>query len=178
MAREAGSLSVKKALLAVLAAALLAVPAALGANQARLPARGVLAPGISLAGVHIGDSVARVKRIWGANYKLCPDCKSPTWFYFYSRGEPLGAAVKFDAHGRVVAAFTLGAPTGWRTVEGLLVGEQIDKVARLYGSLGWQRCIGYGAMTMRKGNTVTSIYTTGQAVYGFAITAPAEPVCQ
>jgi len=33
-------------------------------------------------------------------------------------------------------------------------------------------------MTMRKGNTVTSIYTTGQAVYGFAITAPAIPVCQ
>ena len=28
------------------------------------------------------------------------------------------------------------------------------------------------------GNTVTSIYTTGQAVYGFAITAPAIPVCQ
>jgi len=70
------------------------------------------------------------------------------------------------------------APTGWRTAEGVLVGEQIDKVVRLYGTLGWQRCIGYGAMTMRKGNIVTSIYTTGQAVYGFAITASAEPICQ
>jgi hypothetical protein len=31
---------------------------------------------------------------------------------------------------------------------------------------------------MRKGNLVTSIYTTGQVVYGFALTASAEPICQ
>ena len=36
----------------------------------------------------------------------------------------------------------------------------------------------HGAMSMRKGNPVTSIYTTGQAVYGFALTARAEPICQ
>jgi hypothetical protein len=145
--------------------------------KAGLPAHGVLTPGLSLAGVHIGDTVAKVKRLWGSNYKVCPDCDSPTWFYLYTRGEPLGAAVRFKG-GHVVAAFTLGAPTGWRTREGLLVGEQIDRVPDLYGSLGWHPCIGYGAMTMRKGNIVTSIYTTGQVVYGFAITAPTEPVCQ
>ena len=173
-----------KNVLAILVVALVCVPVSQGAaathraNEAGLPAHGVLTPGESLAGVRIGDTIAKVKRLWGANYKVCPDCKAPTWFYFYSRGEPLGAAVRFSTQGRVVAAFTLGAPTGWRTAEGLLVGEQIDKVVRLYGSLGWHVCIGYGAMTMRRGNTVTSIYTTGQAVYGFAITAPAIPVCQ
>ena len=173
----------KKALV-TLVVVLVCVPLSQGAaasrlaNEAGLPAHGVLTPGVSLAGVHIGDAVAKVKRLWGSNYKVCPDCKAPTWFYFYSRGEPLGAAVRFSKEGRVVAAFTLGAPTGWRTAEGLLVGEQIDKVVRLYGSLGWHVCIGYGAMTMRRGNTVTSIYTTGQAVYGFAITAPTEPICQ
>jgi hypothetical protein len=170
--------------LAALVVALVCVPvsqaatSAQRANEAGLPTRGVLTPGVSLAGVHIGDTVTKVKRLWGSNYKVCPDCKDATWFYFYSHGEPLGAAVRFSKAERVVAVFTLGAPTGWRTAEGLLVGEQIDKVARLYGTLGWRHCIGYGAMTMRKGNIVTSIYTTGQAVYGFALTAPAIPVCQ
>jgi hypothetical protein len=167
-----------KKTLALLVLALVCVPVCLGAANAQLPTRGILTPGESLAGVHIGDTVAKVKRVWGSNYKVCPSCKAPTWFYFYSRGEPLGAAVRFNKDGRVVAVFTLGAPTGWRTAEGLLVGEQIDKVVRLYGSLGWHVCIGYGAMSMRNGNVVTSIYTTGQAVYGFAITAPAEPICQ
>ncbi|HZO96922.1 MAG TPA: hypothetical protein VFB42_06085 [Gaiellaceae bacterium] len=169
--------------LAVSIVALVCAPAGQGAaathraGQATLPAHGVLSPGVSLAGVRIGYTVAKVKKLWGSNYKVCPECKSPTWYYIYTKGEPLGAAVKFKK-GRVVAAFTLGSPTGWRTTEGLLMGEQIDKVSRLYGSLGWHVCIGYGAMSMRNGNTVTSIYTTGEAVYGFAITAPAEPVCQ
>jgi len=170
-----------KKVVAALVVALTCVPVAYGAgraNEAGLPAHGVLTPGVSLAGVHIGDTVARVKRLWGANYKICPDCSSPTWFYFYSRGEPLGAAVRFDKQGRVVAAFTLGSPTGWHTKEGLLVGEQIDKVLRLYGTLGWHNCIGYGAMSQRNGDIVTSIYTTGQVVYGFALTAAAEPICQ
>jgi hypothetical protein len=169
--------------LAALVVALVFVPvsqggAALhGTFRATLPAHGVLTPGVSLAGIRIGDPVAKVKRLWGSNYKVCPECKDPTWYFIYEKGEPLGAAVKFRK-GRVVAAFTLGSPRGWRTKEGLLMGEQIDKVARIYGSLGWHVCIGYGAMSMRNGNTVTSIYTTGEAVYGFAITAPAEPVCQ
>jgi hypothetical protein len=158
----------------ILAVALVCVPVSQGAT---FPTRGVLQPGVSLAGVRIGTTVARVKQLWGSNYKVCPDCKDPTWYFIYAKGEPLGAAVKFR-HGRVVAAFTLGSPRGWRTAEGLLMGEQIDRVSKLYGPLGWHVCIGYGAMSMRKGNTVTSIYTTGEAVYGFAITAPAEPVCQ
>jgi hypothetical protein len=171
---------VKKTLV-TLVVALACVPvsqAASRADQARLPARGVLTPGVSLAGVHIGDTAAKVKRVWGSNYKLCSTCKSRTWFYFYEHGEPLGAAVRFDKAGKVVAVFTLGAPTGWHTAEGLLMGEQIDKIGRLYGSLDWHGCIGYGAMTMRKGDTVTSIFTTGQVVYGFAITRAADPVCQ
>src|SRR5262245_53148658 len=122
--------SMKKTL-ALLVLALVCVPVSLGAratDTAQLPTRGILTPGESLAGVHLGDTVAKVKRLWGSNYKVCPSCKAPTWLYFYSRGEPLGAAVRFSKQGRVVAVFTLGAPDGWRTAEGLLVGEQIDKV--------------------------------------------------
>jgi hypothetical protein len=175
---------VKKALLA-LVVSLVLVPVGQGGaatHQASglpgLPLHGVLTPGVSLAGIHVGDSIAKVKSVWGSGYKICPDCKGTYWYYIYGHGEPLGAAVKFSKTGRVVAVFTLGSPTGWRTAEGLRMGEQIDQVTRIYGQVGWHACIGYGAMSMRNGNTVTSIYTTGEAVYGFAITAPAESICQ
>src|SRR4051794_38025265 len=176
--------AVKKALLVlVLALALVCVPVSQGAggsqraSQPQLPVRGILHPGVSLAGVRLGDTVAQVKHRWGLNYKVCPYCKSPTWYFFYPTGEPLGAAVKFK-DGKVVAVFTLGSPNGWRTAEGLLMGEQIDKVMQLYGSVGLKGCIGFSAMSLRNGTAVPSIYTSGAVVYGFALPAPAEPVCQ
>ena len=49
----------------------------------------------------------------------------------------------------------------------------------MYGSnVTWSVCVGYGAMSMRSGATVTSIYTYGETVYGFALTSPGTPVCQ
>jgi hypothetical protein len=143
-----------------------------------LPARGVLHPGKSLAGVRLGDSMQRVKQLWGADYRVCRlrQCTSPTWYFIYPKGEPLGASVRFKK-GKVVTVFTLGSPTGWRTAEGLIIGEQVDRVSELYGKLASNTCIGYGALTMRNGSTVTSIYTTGQSVYGFALSRPSEPVC-
>ena len=120
----------------------------------------------------------RVKQLWGHDYKVCQgkQCPYPTWYYIYPKGEPLGASVRFR-NGKVVTIFTLGSPTGWRTAEGLIIGEQVDRIAQLYGKLDWNVCIGYGAMTMRTNSAVTSIYTTGQAVYGFALSRPTEPVC-
>jgi len=143
-----------------------------------LPPRGILHPGKSLAGVKLGDTMARVKQLWGSDYKVCQgkQCPYPTWYYIYPKGEPLGASVRFR-NGKVVTIFTLGSPTGWRTAEGLLIGEQIDRISQLYGKLSWSVCIGYGAMSMRSGQAVTSIYTTGEAVYGFALSRPSEPVC-
>src|SRR5579862_5255691 len=153
-----------KKTLAALSIALVCVPFAAAsptASKPNLPVHGVLHLGDNLAGVRIGDTNARVRKLWGSNYQLCPDCDSPTWYYLYESGEPLGAAVTFKG-GKVVAAFTLGSPTGWHTAEGLLMGEEISRAAELYPSLGWHVCIGYGAMTKRIGNTVTSIYTTGE----------------
>jgi hypothetical protein len=81
--------------------------------------------------------------------------------------------------GRVNAIFTLGSPAGWRTAQGLLIGQGVSDAQRLYGSnLTWSACIGYGAMSMRTGNAITSIYTSGESIYGFAITSPGTPVCQ
>jgi len=147
-----------------------------------LPLRGVLVPGKSLAGVGVGDSAATVRSRWGSDFSVCTACATAprkTWFYTYRRqNESLGAAVTFNRLGKVVAVFTLGSPTGWKTREGLMLGEQVDRITDLYGQLRWKVCIGYGALSMRKPGVVTSIYTNGEAVYGFALTAPAEPVCQ
>lgn len=163
---------------ALLAAATLAGVAAASAT-ASFPQRGVLVPGKSLAGVQLGDSQATVKARWGGRYRVCSQCGEPTWYFIYDgpKDEPLGAGVTFRA-GKVAAVFTLGSPTGWHTTQGLLLGEQIDRVRELYGSLKWRLCIGYGALTMRKPGVVTSIYTNGEAVYGFALTRPYESVCQ
>jgi hypothetical protein len=155
-----------------------------GSASFTLPLRGVLVPGKSLAGVTLGDSAQAVTGKWGTTYRICKSCNErssgrQTWFYTYLRdAQSLGAAVNFNKHGKVVAVFTLGSPAGWHTQEGLLLGEQIDRVTDLYGHLNWRVCIGYGALSMRKPGIVTSIYTNGEAVYGFALTAPNEPVCQ
>ena len=80
--------------------------------------------------------------------------------------------------GRVSAVFTLGVPRGWRTSRGVALGDPADKVLRVYGALPWSRCIGYGAVSIRRPGVVSSIYTFGESVYGFALTLPSEPVCQ
>jgi len=148
-----------------------------------LPLRGVLVPGESLAGVGLGDTIASVRARWGSDFRVCTACTTAprkTWFYTYrERNASLGAAVTFNRLGKVVAVFTLGSPSGWKTREGLMLGEQADRITDLYGRrLHWKVCIGYGALSMHKPGVVTSIYTNGEAVYGFALTTPAEPVCQ
>jgi hypothetical protein len=145
--------------------------------SAALPKQGVLAPHRSLAGVRLGDTQAAVRARWGRSYRLCTVCARPTWMYTYRTGSPVGAAVTFRG-GRVAAVFTLGSPLGWRTTKGLAVGDDSDTVDDVYGRLTWHRCLGYGALSMRRGSVVTSIYTEGEKVYGFALTRPGEPVCQ
>ena len=155
-----------------------AMSAATKADANFLPARGILHPGKSLAGVKLGDTMERVRELWGDNYRVCQgrQCPYPTWYFIYPKGEPLGASVRFK-QGKVVTVFTLGSPSGWRTAEGLIIGEQVDRISELYGKLRTNMCIGYGALTMRTNNTLTSIYTTGQVVYGFALSRHNEPVC-
>jgi hypothetical protein len=142
-----------------------------------LPEQGVLAPGQHLGGVRLGETQAQVKARWGSRYRLCTVCARPTWLYSYRPGRPAGAAVSFR-NGRVTAVFTLGVPRGWRTSRGVVLGDPAEKVHAVYGTLPWSRCIGYGAVSIRRPGVVASIYTYGESVYGFALTLPAEPVCQ
>jgi hypothetical protein len=152
-----------------------ATPAQSGASS--LPVGGVLAPGKHLGGVELGDTQQAVRARWGSRYTRCAVCARATWLYAYRPGSPAGAAVSFRA-GRVAAVFTLGVPRGWHTSKGVTLGDPAEKVMQVYGTLPWRRCIGYGAVSIRTAGAVSSIYTFGESVYGFALTAPGEPVCQ
>ncbi len=145
----------------------------------RLPSRGVLVVGQSLAGVRLGQSQAKVKAILGSRYTLCvkSPCTDPTWLYFYPTGEPVGAGVRFR-NNKVVAVFTLGATPGWKSTDGLTVADPASKVYELYGNPKYSKCIGFEALSMRGNGVVTTFYLTSGVIYGFALTIPGLTVCQ
>jgi hypothetical protein len=148
----------------------------------QLPTRGIFVPGVSLAGVKLGFTQARVKAALGSNYRLCTIansslCKEPLWLYEYQRGEPLGVAVRF--HNKIVTAvFTLGAIQGWKTSEGLKMYDPVSNIYSLYETPIYSKCIGFEAFSMKKGGSLSSFYTASGVVYGFALTAPGEAICQ
>jgi hypothetical protein len=143
---------------------------------AALPRQGVLVSNRSLAGVSLGDSMAKVKALWGGHFVRCGACKPTMWLYFYPPpADPVGAGVEFE-HGNVVAVFTLGGPIGWHTQGGIKVGQILDNPTT--GEARWLSCAGYSAKpTAKTGNAVTSILTQGSAVYGFALTRPSVSPC-
>lgn len=155
----------------------LALSATLLLASPGLPERGVLAPGKSLGGIELGQTAAQVRARWGTRSTLCSVCRRTTWLYSYRGSATTGAAVSFRG-GRVSTVFTLGVPRGWRTDRGVALGDPATKVQAVYGALPWSRCIGYGAVSIRRAGVVASIYTYGDSVYGFALTLPSEPVCQ
>ena len=157
--------------------ALLAHTGSHAVARGHLPMRGVVIPGVSLAGIRIGDTEQHVRQVWGSSFVTCKYCSDPTWLYEYESGEPLGTAARFQK-GRVVAVFTLGSPAGWRTNRGLYIGAPISNAYEFLQSTGTTRCIGFDAITMRQGNVVTAIYSSAGVVYGFALVTPAMTVCQ
>jgi hypothetical protein len=142
-----------------------------------LPQNGVVAPGRSLAGVHLGDTRASVVARWGDDYGVCRGCARPTLYWNYRRFDPQGAGATFR-QGRVVALVTLWAPSGWRTTKGLLVNDNEARVTELYGALPRVGCEGYDALTLRTRGAVTAIYVRLGTVWGFGLIRPSEPVCR
>src|SRR5262245_62612192 len=134
----------------VLSLALVLVPAALAApaSQQRttgaLPTRGVLVVGKSLAGISLGATQATVKQRWGSRYVNCTKspCTDPTWLYFYPSGEPVGAGVRFR-NNKAVAIFTLGATPGWKSTEGIKIGDHINTLYSFYDNPKFTICTGY-----------------------------------
>jgi hypothetical protein len=138
---------------------------------------GIFAPGRSLGGVRLRDSPARVVALWGRNHGVCRACTRTTWYYNYTRYEPQGAGVEF-ARGRVAAVFTLWSPTGWRTPNGLQLGDPASRIAALYGPMRDANCGDYDAQfTVRRGR-VSVFYVQDDNVWGFGLSRPSISVCR
>ena len=152
------------------------VALALVAVALGLPAKGVVVPGASLAGVQLGATQAQVRAAWGRRYGRCRDCAQPTWYYTYRQFQPQGAGVTFR-NGRASALFTIWAPPGWHTNRGLAVGQSEAQVAALYGYLARTECGTYAALVIRGSRVDTQIYVYKNEVWGFGLSRAGSPPC-
>jgi hypothetical protein len=80
--------------------------------------------------------------------------------------------------GRVVAVFTLWKPPGWRTRDGLVLGEPEARITETYDVLSRVECGGYSALTMRTARTVTAFYVDDGRLWGFGLIRPDALVCR
>lgn len=163
----------KAALAAVGIAALLAValPAA-----AEPPGGGLFVPGRSLAGVRLGMTTAQVLATWGERHGVCRDCRRPTWYFNERPFRPQGTGVVFE-RGRVVHAFTVWKPAGWRTSEGLVLGDPGGDVGAEYGELTERRCAGYAALVRDDPSSPSVFYVYEDSLWGFGLTRPGANPC-
>jgi len=144
---------------------------------AALPQQGVLVPGESLGGLRLGATRAQVTAAWGEQHGVCRSCRQTTWYFTYRRFEPQGAGVELR-RGRVTALFTLWQPPGWRTRQGLRLGDEASRVRALHGPLARTRCSGYEALTLRRGRTLTAFYVLRDEVWGFGLLRAGGRVCR
>jgi hypothetical protein len=142
-----------------------------------LPQGGVVEPGKSLGGLGIGVAQAEVRRAWGRDFGRCRGCRFPTWYYTYRPYAPQGVGVELR-HGRVAALFTLWSPAGWRTQEGLRIGDPSSRVGEVYGPVARRDCSGYYAFVLSQPRAVTAFYVVNDQVWGFAVSRPSVAVCR
>ena len=163
--RLAIALSVGLALVAVATATTAAAP----------PRAGVFEPGRSLGGLRLGMTPAQVRAAWGTTYGRCRDCRTTTWYFNYAPFAPQGAGVEFR-RGRVDAIFTVWSPLGWRTTQGLRIGDDEARVTELHGAANRGECGSYRVLLQPRGRTVSAFYVVDGRVWGFALlTAPSRP---
>ena len=162
------------ALSARLVAAALTLPAT---SAASLPAHGVFVPGESLGGIRLGDTKSEVLDIWGSRHGVCRDCRRVTWYFNLKPFEPQGAAVVFR-RGRVVRAFTVWRPRGWRTDEGLELGATSGALTKAYSDLASRSCDRFTAF-LRRGNvrTTSVFYVYRGRLWAFGLMRPRLSPC-
>jgi hypothetical protein len=152
------------------------VAVALVAVALGLPAKGIVVPAASLAGVQLGATPAQVRAAWGRRYGRCRDCAQPTWYYTYRDFQPQGAGVTFR-NGRATALFTIWSPPGWHTNRGLTVGQSEAQATALYGYLPRTECGTYAALVIRGSRIDTQIYVYKNEVWGFGLSRAGSPPC-
>ena len=151
--------------------ALAVVPAAYAPPRA-----GVFVPGESLGGVRLGMTQEEVLAAWGEQHGVCKDCRIPTWYFNYKPFDPQGTGVIFDK-GKVVQAFTVWRPTGWKTSDGLFLAADASDVARIYGSLDKRQCTGYGALLIPEKRATSVFYVFRDKIWGFGLMKPDASPC-
>lgn len=159
------------AALALGAALALAAPTA-----AQPPPAGVLVPGKSLGGLHLGMTPAQVTAAWGEHGR-CRGCPYPTWYFNYAPFTPKGAGVEFRDN-TVAAVYTIYAPASWHTPTRLRIGDPEARVTTLYGALPRVDCGGYHALTLIRKRTTTAFYVVDEKVYGFGLSRVAVQACR
>jgi hypothetical protein len=149
-----------------------------GTAAAAPPRTGVLVPGRSLGGISLGMTQAQVSAAWGPRHGVCRDCGArTTWYFNRERFRPQGAGVELR-DGRVVSVFTLWRPPGWRTSDGLVLGEPEARITETYDALTRVECGGYSALMLRRAGTVTAFYVYEGRLWGFGLTRPDALVCR
>jgi hypothetical protein len=147
-----------------------------GSDAVTAPERSLFVPGESLGGVRIGMTKAAVAEAWGARHGVCRSCPHETWYFNYEPFLPEGVGVVFE-RGRVTYAFTVWQPDGWRTPEGLRIGEPAADIARTYGPLDRRRCVRYDALVEPGLRAQTVYYVFENEVWGFGLTVPDASPC-
>lgn len=166
--------SVSKSFLWLLATASLALS---GATASAAPSPGrEFVPAKSVAGVRLGMTTQDVLRVWGKRHGVCRDCRRTTWYFNYRPFEPQGTGVVFEA-GRVVHAFTVWQPRGWRTTAGLELGAPAAEISRTYGPLDRRGCSRYYALVERGRRAQTVYYVYRNEVWGFGLTVRDASPC-
>jgi hypothetical protein len=147
-----------------------------GADAVTAPERGLFVPGEGLGGVRIGMTKAAVVDAWGDRHGVCRSCPHETWYFNYEPFLPEGVGAVFE-RGRVTHAFTVWQPDGWRTPEGLRLGEPAAEIARTYGPLDRRRCVRYDALVEPGLRAQTVYYVFENEVWGFGLTVPDASPC-
>ena len=144
-------------------------------SAAAFPSKGVVVPGVSFAGIKLGDTEQHVRVGLGKPFHdraaSVPTRPGSTPIAVASRSERECASARTV----VVAVFSLGSPAGWKTDKGLNMGDPVSNVYNYYGNTGTTLCLGYDTLTVRVGNAVTAFYSAAGVVYGFALVARASP---
>ena len=152
------------------------VALAAGVAHAAPPDAGVFVPGRALGGVRLGSSLDDVTAAWGRPYGRCRGCAPETLYFNRFAFRPEGAGVELR-RGRVVAVFTLWAPVGWRTAQGLAIGEPELRLRSTYAPLQRTECRGYDAFALPGSGPRSVVYVVEGDVWGFGLLARGHSVC-
>jgi hypothetical protein len=148
---------------------------ATGSAAAAPPRDGVLVPGRSLGGVHLGDSAGTIRTRLGRDYGVCRGCATTTWYFTYRPFDRHGLAVELHG-GRVSGVYTVWKPSGWSTSGGLRLGASELELPTLAGPLVPIVCSDYDARIVDGATTRTVYYVLRGRLWGFGLLrAHADP---